>query len=203
GGLDEGADTHLLRDAAEPGESRRRELRPLAAAEQRLEHHARRESGDRRAVLGGDVVEVVDRLEAAGARHVLRDELGVAGDMAAHMARERARIEVVAAAGAEADEERNRLAGIEVGFGRRRRYRQSKAGRKPSCEPSRERDQDGAARDDLHAGPLMPSAAGRLGSWPPVRGHSAATWACCCTSTFTSSSGEAVSSSMSQLLSQA
>src|SRR5262249_26911405 len=115
------------------------------------------------------------------------------------MARKRARIEVVAAARTEADQERNRLAGIEVGFGRGRRHRQNKAGRKPS----RERDQDGAARDDLYAGPLIPSAAGRLGSGRPARGHSAATWACCCTSTFTSSSGEAVSSSMSQLLSQA
>jgi hypothetical protein len=112
------------------------ELRALAAAEQWLYHHARRETGNGGAVLGGDIVEIVDRLEAAGSRHVLRNEPWIARDVAAHMARERPRIDVIAAAGAEADHHLDGLAGVEIGLGRGRwRCRQSR--QRKACQPIR------------------------------------------------------------------
>ena len=61
---------------------------------------------------------------AARARHVLRDDRRLAWNVAAHVARQRARIDVVAAAGRRPDEEIDVLAGEGVGRGRGRRGEQ-------------------------------------------------------------------------------
>ena len=86
---------------------------------------ARRENADSGAVLRRDVVEIIDQLERARARHVLRHDLRIAGNMAAEIARQRAAIEVVAAAGGKADQHVDGFAGIEIIFGGRRTTRQT------------------------------------------------------------------------------
>ena len=48
---------------------------------------------------------IIRRLEAAGARHVLRDDRRIARNVLAHMLREHASVEIVAAAGREADDQ--------------------------------------------------------------------------------------------------
>ena len=56
---------------------------------------------------------VFHRIEARGARHVLHDDVGIAGDVPADMARQHARVVVVAAAGREADHDAHGLALVE------------------------------------------------------------------------------------------
>ena len=68
---------------------------------------------ERRAVLGRDLVEIVRGLEAAGARHVLRDQRRLSGNVLAQMARHHAAVEIVAAARGVADGDRDGLAGEE------------------------------------------------------------------------------------------
>ncbi len=54
--------------------------------------------GNDAAVLGRDVIDVVDGTLAAGAGHVLDDDAGLAGDMAVEMACQCPRRHIVAAA---------------------------------------------------------------------------------------------------------
>ena len=59
----------------------------------------------------------VDQPAPAGARHVLHDDVGLARNVLADMAREDARVAVERATGAEADRYGERLAGVEIGQG--------------------------------------------------------------------------------------
>ena len=68
------------------------------------------------AVSGRDVEEIIDRLETARTRHVLRNHSRIAGNVVRHMTRERAGIDVIAAAGAEPDQQGDGLAGVEIGI---------------------------------------------------------------------------------------
>ncbi len=87
-------------------------MRALAA--QHLEHGgALIDAGNIGAVLRGCRINVVGRAHAAGSRHVLHDDVRVARDMIAHVAREQAGIEIIAAAGAETDHDVDRLALVE------------------------------------------------------------------------------------------
>ena len=87
---------------------------PCAAAEQRIEIGAAREAAEGGAVLGRDGVEEVGGLQAAGARHVLHDNIGIAGNVASDVARERAGVEVIAAARRIAEDEVDVPAGVEL-----------------------------------------------------------------------------------------
>ena len=90
-------------------------LRALAAAEQRIEIGAAREAAEGGAVLGRHRVEEVRGFQAAGARHVLHDDIGLAGNVASDVARERAGVEVIAAARRIAEYEVDVPAGVELG----------------------------------------------------------------------------------------
>jgi hypothetical protein len=63
------------------------------------------------------VVNVVSGLQSAGARHVLHDDAGLAGNVIGEMAREQTRILVIAAARAETDHDADGLAFVELGRG--------------------------------------------------------------------------------------
>ena len=82
------------------------------------------QEGQHRAVLRRDVVEIVRRLGAAAARHVLDDDVGLAGDVLSHVLGHQPGVEAVRPAGAIADEEGQVLALVEIGdrtrLGRRR-----------------------------------------------------------------------------------
>ena len=99
----------VVRDVAQARdayESRRRELAVLAAkavpaAERTLE-----------LVEAGWLAGKID--EAAAARHVARDDRGIARNVSAEIAREQARIGIVGAARPDRDDDRDRLAAIEV-----------------------------------------------------------------------------------------
>ena len=67
------------------------------------QRHVALQSGDDRAVLGQDVLDEVHGDDRPGAVLVLNDEAGPAGNVAAHVPGEHARIGVVSAAGAGAD----------------------------------------------------------------------------------------------------
>jgi hypothetical protein len=69
---------------------------------------------ERGAVLGRDLVEIVRGLEAAGARHVLRDQRRLSRNVLAQVARHHAAVEIVAAARGVADGDRDGLAGEEL-----------------------------------------------------------------------------------------
>ena len=64
--------------------------------EQRLHGKPAGEHAERGAVLGRLVEDEVGRPQAAGAGHVLDDDVGIAGQVLAEMAREVARVDVVA-----------------------------------------------------------------------------------------------------------
>jgi hypothetical protein len=53
--------------------------------------------------------------QSSSARHVLRHDRRIAGHVLAHVARKCASVEIIAAAGAEADRQSDILAAIEVG----------------------------------------------------------------------------------------
>src|SRR5215208_698366 len=61
------------------------------------------------AVLRGDGADIDSGARAAGARHVLDDDVGIAGNVSVHVARNGAGIDVVAAAGVAAHHELDRL----------------------------------------------------------------------------------------------
>ena len=68
-------------------------------AEQLLQEQAADEMADGETVGPGDFVSVVGRNHAAGARHVLDDHDGIAGNMFSHVPGDSSRVSVVAAAG--------------------------------------------------------------------------------------------------------
>src|SRR5262249_29490285 len=67
------------------------------------------------AVLGGDIVQVVGGTESAGGRHVLWHDRRIARNVVAEVSRDRARINVVAAADRSRDDEADLLALVEIG----------------------------------------------------------------------------------------
>ena len=83
-------------------------------------------------VAGGD---------AARARHVLDDDRRVAGDVRGEMLGEDAAVEIVAAAGAGADQDRDGLALVEIGDALLRRGRARDHGCSQSSENKRARNQ--------------------------------------------------------------
>ena len=105
---------HLAVDAAEEVE-----LAEIEPDRRRIpvldQQHAALDERDGGAVLGRDVEHVVGGGEAAGRRHVLHDDGGIAGDVPADMARHQPRLGVVAAARRRADDQRDLLAGVELG----------------------------------------------------------------------------------------
>src|SRR5262249_18709572 len=60
---------------------------------------------ERRSILRRKLVEIIGRLEAARARHVLRDDRRLPGNMLAEMARDQTPVEIVAAACGVADDD--------------------------------------------------------------------------------------------------
>ena len=88
--------------------------------QQRPHHRARHDAGDDGAVLGRDLGEEAGGAAAAGARHVLDHDVGLAGDVAVDVARQRAAVDVVAARRTGADDEVDGPAGVVV-LRRRRR----------------------------------------------------------------------------------
>src|SRR5262249_19570109 len=83
-------------------------------AEQRIESSTAPDCTERRAVPGCDVIEPIGEHEAAGARHVLRHDGGIARNKACHMAGEGTRIDVISATGAVGDVKIDRLALVKV-----------------------------------------------------------------------------------------
>ena len=98
--------------AAEPVELQRVEARALGA-EQRRERHARMDEPDGGAVLRRLRIEIVGGEEPARARHALHDEVGLAGDVVAHVRGQEPRIFGVAAGDAGADQDADLLALVE------------------------------------------------------------------------------------------
>ena len=117
-GLDRGfgrgdAQAGVPGDAAQPGEFRCVEC-SARDREQRRDRYGAAESADGGAVLDRDPVDIVGRLDAAGARHVLRHHIGPARNMLAQIARQEPPIGVIAAADAVADDDRDAAALVEV-----------------------------------------------------------------------------------------
>ena len=154
-----GADVVVGR--ADPVELQRVEPRALRR-HQRLKRDRAVEGRDLGAVLRRRVVELVGEDQARGARHVLDDDVRIAGDVLAHVAGERARVQVVAAAGGEADADGDGLAAIEVGDGILRRClrgqeRDGAGDRQPTCAPQ---------SADIHAVVLPRQSFSRPYDWP-------------------------------------
>src|SRR5262249_56402505 len=82
--------------------------------EQGIETGAAADYPEGGAVLGCDVVKPVGEHEAAGARHVLRNDGRIAWDEAPHVASQRTGIDIVSAARAVADVEIEALAPVEL-----------------------------------------------------------------------------------------
>jgi hypothetical protein len=72
------------------------------------------DGGDHGAVLR-PAIDEIGGANAAGSFHVLNDDARIAGHVLAQIATEGARIEIVAAASAEADDDLDRLALVEIG----------------------------------------------------------------------------------------
>ena len=86
---------------------------PPGRAEQRRNHRRARQRNDG-AVLGRDVVDMACGAQAAGARHVLHHDARLPGNVLAEIVRDHARVEIEAAAGRVAGDQRHRLALVEV-----------------------------------------------------------------------------------------
>ena len=106
------AHDHVAVRAAEPVELARIELN-AAAAQNSLEGHAAIDDANDGAVLGGHIVDLVGRDQAAGAGHVLRHNQGLPGDVAPHVAGDQPTPQIIRPADAIADEHGHRLAAIE------------------------------------------------------------------------------------------
>ncbi len=121
GGLGDAADRDALLHVADPGEFGGLEARRVVT-HQRLERDGVHEGGHHRAVLRRDVVEPVGGGEPARAGHVLHDDVRIARDVPAKMARQHARIDVEAGRGFVADHDVDGLALVEIRnlVGRRR-----------------------------------------------------------------------------------
>ena len=103
------------RCGAEPRQPARVKLHVGVAAEETEERHVARERADRGAVLRRDVVEIVDRAQAAGTRHILHDHGWMSGNKLAEVARKQPRMDIVAATRAIADDQVYLPALVEVG----------------------------------------------------------------------------------------
>jgi hypothetical protein len=108
-----GADVLQLADRADPVELERVVTR-ADGAEQRVHGDVVGERADGAAVAVGGGVDRRRRGEAARRRLVLCDEGRIARDMPAHVARQRAVVDVVTAAGAAADDQVDLPAFVEV-----------------------------------------------------------------------------------------
>ena len=106
---------HVRGEAADPVELQRLVL-DAGDVEQRLHREPAREHAERGAVLRRLVEDEVRRPQAAGAGHVLHDDVGIAGQVLAEMAREVARIDVVGRARRIADHHRDllRVGGVQA-----------------------------------------------------------------------------------------
>ena len=102
------------RRRSEPRKLVRVEARVRVVAEHREQRHVAREMRDHGAVLGRQIVEVVDGAKAARARHVLHDRSWIARDETDDVARHQPRIDVEAPASAVADDHRKLFALVEV-----------------------------------------------------------------------------------------
>ena len=100
-----GAHTDLLIGGAEVVELLRVVLNLRLVAGQRVHDRAREQRAERGAVLGRHVVEVSGCLVAAGARHVFRHHVRVAGNVFADVAGDSASVDVMPAAWRGADDE--------------------------------------------------------------------------------------------------
>ncbi len=98
---------------ADPGELRGIEA-PGRLAKQRLEGGGVSEVCDHGAVLRGHIVEPVRRRETRDTDHVLRNEIGIAGNETAHVPRQHATIEVEAGPHLVPDHDGDFAAGIEA-----------------------------------------------------------------------------------------
>src|SRR5439155_26313115 len=82
-------------------------------AEELVQDQLAVEVADNGAILGRDVVHVISSQDTSGARHVLDDDGGIAGDVLADVASDVARIGIISAAGRGADDDADRLATVE------------------------------------------------------------------------------------------
>src|SRR5262249_34556000 len=119
-------------DAADPGELDWIEV--AGAAQDLAEREAVQEYAERGAILRGHTRQVAGRTNPAAAVHVPDQDAWATRDVTAEMRGQHARINVVAAAGREADVKVDRLAAIEVldWVGERRAPRQQ-------CQPDHRR----------------------------------------------------------------
>ncbi len=89
-------------------------VRGRHVADQRLQDDPGKSGADRGAVLRRQRIDVAGRFVTAGARHVLRHDGRVAGNVTTDIPRNQPRISVVAAAGRRADDEVDVLALVEL-----------------------------------------------------------------------------------------
>src|SRR4029077_14249114 len=105
------ADDHVLSDAPKPSEFSAVEVRPV---QQRCKYQCSRKSADRRAILGRNGIEIIDRPQASSSGHVLRNDSGVAGQVFAHESTDEPAVEVITTAHAKPDDHRDRMSLIEI-----------------------------------------------------------------------------------------
>ncbi len=107
--------------------------------QQRLERNAALGRADVQAVLGGDDGDIIGHHEPAAAGHVAHDHLRIAGDVLADVLGDEAGVDVIAAAGGQADVEGDGLVleefGRALGEGRPRNRRRPHA---EHCGPAAE-----------------------------------------------------------------
>ena len=104
----------VARRGAEPGELARIEPDIGIVADDAQQRHVAGKGGEHGAVLGGGIVKVIDRAQAAGTRHVLDDDGGIARDVLAQMGGDEAPVNVIAAARSIPDHQIDHLALVEI-----------------------------------------------------------------------------------------
>src|SRR5262249_47334561 len=112
-------------ETADPVDAQRIEFRPLDS-EKRDEWHARMHQSEHGAVFGCHRVEIVHGANAAGPRHVLDDDAGIAWNVLAEERRERAGVAGVTTAGISAEDPRDLAAFVEVVAGAGRGWRENR-----------------------------------------------------------------------------
>ena len=108
-------DETILRRHAEVFEFERIEF-DSGFTQQLLQSDAAQVMADGETVGLGDLVKIVGGDDRAGAGHVLDDHRRIAWNMFAEVTRQRAGVEIVAAAGGEADDDADGFALVEVGW---------------------------------------------------------------------------------------
>ena len=146
--------------AADPVELHRIEADVRDLHHRRRRHRARRHP-DHGAVARRHVEHVVGRDQRARARHVLDDDVRIAGDMSGHMSCKQPRPHVVVAAGGRADDDPDLLAFVEF-VGRLRRGRRG-------AEHAADRQQDGCSPALMSRPPRVPNDRAALPSGPARR----------------------------------